>query len=534
MAECVIAAANLKAFARFLTTLAKFNEEVFLDFAHASQLSMSCVNTAVSAYAMIKINHSPSAANSFFESYSGHPQPTGLCYKLLLKPLINIFKSGSHLDSIQQCRIKPVSEKSGQERLEVQLHCRFGVMKTHKFNYELVEPIKLVFSDNQDSRSQWMASPRMIHDLLSHFQQKLKEVTITCDVNLFSVRSHEETFVPDSTTIVRSLETEIRVDVTDFDLYHVFGEGDLTFELKDLKTVLAFAESIELPIKCTFDFEGGPLCFSCKPTSNSFEVDIVLAAAPKVGPRTESPHSARGRSAMPSQAGRPGSHMSHSPANASHHTMYATPLPAAPGQYSQYPQQQPQSVQRMAETEPSQLFQSGTFVMASQSEYRPLLGIHTDQEEILVPASPVSGDGEVDNSDDERERDRNPYSRVGRPGSGRGVLYMIEDDQAMGGGGDGDEEDEQPLQRRRVDSETTSDGLGGVLQGRRRRMVVDQSSENDRSDKSKGSLGRGQRGLVGAAGSNASSIVTGTTTGGHQGQAGQAQGQGGKRVRYSD
>eukprot|EP00842_Homolaphlyctis_polyrhiza_P000544 jgi/Hompol1/1490/HPOL_005613-RA len=236
----------LASFAKFITTLSKFGDDLYLDF-QQDKLCLSTFNSAKSAFAIISIQR------SFFESFAF--SPVNPCHRLLLKPLSNILKS-TGTESVSQCCIKPVSE-SGEERLLVQLVCKYGIIKSHRLNYETCEPVHVIFS-KASCPHRWSASPRMIHDLLGHFQQKLKDVTLSCGINWFKIKSFEDTFIPDGTTVVRSLETEITVDIEEFELYQVFGETHLTFELKDLKAVLSFAESVDLPVTAFFDKHSGP------------------------------------------------------------------------------------------------------------------------------------------------------------------------------------------------------------------------------------------------------------------------------------
>ncbi|KAH9271929.1 hypothetical protein BASA83_005767 [Batrachochytrium salamandrivorans] len=379
MSECVIPAANIKALAKFLTTLAKFGDDIYLDYRadKAGILSLSTFNTAKSAYAVISVQR------SFFESYIYVPGIQS--HRLLIKPLANIFRNGSHIDTIEQCRIKSVSD-NGEERLLVQLTCRFGVLKTHRLNFEACESIQPVYSKD-DCLHKWVASPRMIHDLLSHFQQKLKEVTLSCGISWFKIKSFEDSFVPDGTTVVRSLETEITVDIAEFDLYQVFGEADLTFELKDFKAALSFAESVELPIVAHFDQNQGPIAFSCVPYPSHFSADFVVAATLNAnvrgGTQPEAPQIPKA-TMMQSQAAT----QLQAPLQMSMpiNEIY-TPRNSFPKYQLQL--QQHQSGRQMIDKPEYDPDASGTVVLSSQDQFRPLPGLHHDHVQILAPQSPT-------------------------------------------------------------------------------------------------------------------------------------------------
>ncbi|KAL2919886.1 hypothetical protein HK105_200803 [Polyrhizophydium stewartii] len=362
-----------------------------------AQLCLSTFNAAKSAFVIISVHR------AFFESFSY--APAHLCYRLLLKPLSNIFKTSSNTDTIEQCRIRPVYE-AGEERLVVQLTCKYGVLKTHRLNYEACEPMQAVFS-REDCPHSWIASPRMIQDQLAHFQLKLKEVTLSCKMKSFQIKSFEDSFVPDGTTVVRSLETEVTIDLEDFEQYSVFGDADLTFELKDFKAVLAFAEAVDLHVTALFDQAGGgqemtaslslnsssPLLFSCAPSPTHFQADFVLAVTLNAGGKQTSPTQARQHSAQPSQALSQatqrtafGVHVQHRTSGPQHshpfvhsngHTQHRRPSAYATGDAHMH------EMSQMAAA-------SGTVVMPSQGAFQPIPGLHHDHVEVLVPQSPTN------------------------------------------------------------------------------------------------------------------------------------------------
>ncbi|EGF80080.1 hypothetical protein BATDEDRAFT_24819 [Batrachochytrium dendrobatidis JAM81] len=253
-----------------------------------------------------------------------------------------------------------------------------GVLKTHRFNYEACESMQPVYS--KDCLHKWIASPRMIHDLLAHFQQKLKEVTLSCGISWFKIKSFEDSFVPDGSTVVRSLETEITVDVTEFELYQVFGEANLTFELKDFKTALAFAELVELPITAHFDQNEGPISFSCVPYPNHFTANFVVAATFNAqGTQTLDPTRSQAAAMQPNQAAIPSlqSGQIQSTGNDSQ-----TPQ-------RQFPKYQLQLQQHQESEQEYEMDASGTIVQPSQNVFKPLPGLHHDYVEVLVPQSPT-------------------------------------------------------------------------------------------------------------------------------------------------
>ncbi|KAJ3300524.1 Cell cycle checkpoint control protein rad9b [Blyttiomyces sp. JEL0837] len=111
---------------------------------------------------------------------------------------------------------------------------------------------------------------------LGFFSQKLEEVTFQCSKEWVYIRSFSEGNFDTGSETKRPLETELTVDVQEFDAYHVDEDADATFSLKDLKTVLNFAEAVGQPVLANFDAPGAPLILSVS-QADLFTTDFVLA-----------------------------------------------------------------------------------------------------------------------------------------------------------------------------------------------------------------------------------------------------------------
>lgn len=308
--DVTISGAGLKTFSRFLQSLGRVGDELFIEVRSPSshshsqsqsqsqrnsslnlkkpKLILSTVNASRSAFGMFSISA------DFFESFSAGAEvgqgiggalknkndgneemdqnSQAVAQKVLLKTMINIFKQKSNLDSIEKCRIYIQSGPDGGDRIVVQLLCRYGIKKTHKLHYETTDSIHALYSKTQ-CPNRWTVAPKIVHDWLSFFSQKLEEVTVKCGPDWIIIQSFSEA---NHDATKRSLQTELTLDPEDFDSFHVNGVTDVTFSMKDLKTVLFFADALAQPITAYFNGAGQPLTLSVT-HMDIFSADFVLA-----------------------------------------------------------------------------------------------------------------------------------------------------------------------------------------------------------------------------------------------------------------
>ncbi|KAI9331626.1 Rad9-domain-containing protein [Obelidium mucronatum] len=280
---------------------------------------------------------------SFFDEYdTGSDKPRH--FKVLLKTMSNIFKAkNGHVDLIEKCILRLLEGGVNDldlhgDRLVVELHCKFGVRKIYQLHYQATEPLKASFS-KQVCTNTFSASPKIIQDWLTYFSHKLDEVSIGCttttadaignglnDRRVIIKSFSEDVFGPgggaggamsntqgEADPAKRSLSTEISVDFEDFDSFEVFGDVEVTFSLKDLKTALGFADGIGQAIEAHFIGPGQPIIFStCQP--NIFSADFVLAtntfssgATPTPPPQQQQRHPQNKRSQQEQQQQQHGS-----------------------------------------------------------------------------------------------------------------------------------------------------------------------------------------------------------------------------------
>lgn len=79
----------------------------------------------------------------------------------------------------------------------------------------------------------------------------------------------------DLTKIIR---TQVNIKPTEFDSYVIDRETTVTFTLKEVKALLAFAEALSLPLQLQFEISGKPIVFIVH-NGSTFEANFVLATS---------------------------------------------------------------------------------------------------------------------------------------------------------------------------------------------------------------------------------------------------------------
>ncbi|KAG8691181.1 hypothetical protein FRC11_006051 [Ceratobasidium sp. 423] len=267
---------SLRTFIKGLTCIARYGDELCL---HATPeiLTLCATNAAKSAYCGMKF------APEFFDTYhvGGPKDPSQMTPEggdevvvrgqLLAKTLLSILRHKTVEKSLEKCEMSVVEgveggvaegeeepeDQSAESKLVIRLHCKFGVVKTHKL-YLNQPPVILAPTLPEQRPSRVVIGPRAMKDLLDHFGRR-------ADAQLQWMFNDDE-------VRVRSLErdadnqgkhqiaTEISVPGEEFDLYEVlYAPIGLAFHLREINASIALAESLSIPIEFSFTEPGGPM-----------------------------------------------------------------------------------------------------------------------------------------------------------------------------------------------------------------------------------------------------------------------------------
>ncbi|XP_029861767.1 cell cycle checkpoint control protein RAD9A [Aquila chrysaetos chrysaetos] len=263
--KCIVAGGNVKVLGRAVHSLSRIGDELYLEPTE-NGLSLRAVNSSRSAFASFLF------APLFFQLYeAGGPQPhRELCRcKVLMKSFLGVFRSLPSLEkTVGKCLILL---KPRASRLVVQLHCKYGVTKTHNLTFQECERLQAVF-DTQRCASSLCAPARVLAEAVVHFPQTLAEVTLAAGPGgKISLRNHVEDEAEPGKTMV----TELWLAEDEFQTVAVAPGSRITFCLKEFRGLLTFAEASNLPLTVHYDVPGRPVIFTLDDAV--LEVHLVLA-----------------------------------------------------------------------------------------------------------------------------------------------------------------------------------------------------------------------------------------------------------------
>ncbi|XP_032270742.1 cell cycle checkpoint control protein RAD9A isoform X2 [Phoca vitulina] len=250
--KCLVTGGNVKVLGKAVHSLSRIGDELYLEPLEDG-LSLRTVNSSRSAYACFLF------APLFFQQYqAAAPGQEALRCKILMKSFLAVFRSLATVErSVEKCCISLGGRSS---RLVVQLHCRYGVRKTHNLSFQDCESLQAVF-DPALCSNVLRAPARVLGEAVLPFPPALAEVTlgIGCGRRVI-LRSYQEEEEAEST--VKAMVTEMSIGQEDFQQLQAQEGVAITFCLKEFRGLLSFAESANLSLSVYFDAPGRPAIFA--------------------------------------------------------------------------------------------------------------------------------------------------------------------------------------------------------------------------------------------------------------------------------
>ncbi|XP_060118548.1 cell cycle checkpoint control protein RAD9A [Heteronotia binoei] len=259
--KCIITGGNVKALGKAVHSLSRIGDEVYIEPLKEG-LSLRAVSASRSAYACFLF------APLFFQHYAPGESGPVRC-KVFMKSFLAVFRSLSLLEkTVEKCIILL---RFCDSRLCVQLHCKYGVVKTHDLSFQECESLQAVFETEQCTHT-LRAPSRLLVDAAVHFPLTLAEVTMGASPGgKVTFRNYLE----EETEAGQTMVTELCLSEDEFQVFRVKQETQITFCLKEFRGLLSFAESSNLPINIYFDIPGRPAIFVLE--DPLLEVHLVLA-----------------------------------------------------------------------------------------------------------------------------------------------------------------------------------------------------------------------------------------------------------------
>ncbi|XP_077164682.1 cell cycle checkpoint control protein RAD9B isoform X3 [Paroedura picta] len=167
-----------------------------------------------------------------------------------------------------------------------QLFCKHGVVKTHNLPFQECEPLQAVFAKHLCPNVLKVHS-RQLSDILIHFPSYQDEITLS----VTPLKACFKTYVEDEMDFTKAMRTEIHLEPEEFEYFQVGVDSEVTFCLKDLKGLLAFADVLSASVTVHLDVSGKPVAFSIG--DMMVEASFVLATLADIENKEPYHHSLR-------------------------------------------------------------------------------------------------------------------------------------------------------------------------------------------------------------------------------------------------
>ncbi|XP_012613001.1 cell cycle checkpoint control protein RAD9A [Microcebus murinus] len=273
--KCLVTGGNVKVLGKAVHALSRIGDELYLEPLEDG-LSLRTVNSSRSAYACFVL------APLFFQQYQAiTPGQDLLRCKILMKSFLSVFRSLAMLEkTVEKCCI---SLNGRSSCLVVQLHCKYGVRKTHNLSFQDCESLQAVF-DPASCPHMLRAPARVLGEAVLPFPPALAEVTLGIGRGRRVIlRSYQEEEEADST--VKAMMTEMSIGEEDFQQLQAQEGVAVTFCLKEFRGLLSFAESANLNLSIHFDAPGRPAIFTIK--DSLLDGHFVLATLSETDPHSK-------------------------------------------------------------------------------------------------------------------------------------------------------------------------------------------------------------------------------------------------------
>lgn len=285
----------MKVFGKSIHCLAKIGDEVFLE-PETDSLTLRTVNISKSAFATFTFGSTFFTCIERGEKDEEEDQDQDLC-KVMVRSLLLPFRSLSCLEkTVENCSIEINNTDC---KLLIGLKCRHTVSKKFSLGMLECDPLRAVYDINQ-CNNKWVIDSKVMHDANNNFLANQEEVTMIVAKDSFKMKNYN-----DDVDEKKQIHTVLSMQPGEFEQFEINEETSATFCLKEFRSLLLFAEFLNIPINAHFSQGGQPILLSISQGDflSSMYVLSTLAEDGTSHPTARTPRSCRSAARPPASRG---------------------------------------------------------------------------------------------------------------------------------------------------------------------------------------------------------------------------------------
>lgn len=255
-------------FAKAIQSLAKYGKELCLE-AQDNGLMLRTMNLSGTAFGSflfyIDFFEEYDNSQSSLPSTNQQSREYENSCQISMKACLGIFKN---MRQVVRCVLRIDTKAS---RLNVKLFCRMDTVKTHQIAIVDVDSVTPSFNTDEVPNNV-TATNKVLAEIISYFQMGEEEITLDAEEDTIKIRN----FVEGAKENEKALRTQLGLKAGEFNQYCIGEKTSVTFNMKELKAFLLFAEAASLDIHIRFEDTGSPIAFIAK-SFNLFEGKLVMS-----------------------------------------------------------------------------------------------------------------------------------------------------------------------------------------------------------------------------------------------------------------
>ncbi|KAK9472272.1 Rad9/Ddc1 [Dipodascopsis tothii] len=259
----VMGGAVLRDWSRVIGTLARLSDSLLLEA--GSEQVLSAPKAAFG---------STEFPAEFFDDYRFTGSPAPMLVRVHSRTFVSIFRRNEKDATVDKIEIVVDEiQRTTECRIVVNVHCRYGVVKTYRITYEDATALR-VLDDTRGSQT-FAVHAKVLKDYIEHTSPRAEEFALRFAGSQVTLSSYTEAIVLNKEILKQPLVTSIVTDTADFEHVMVDDECELVFSLRDLRAVVALGDMFNAVLTVSLGTGAAIIEFE----ANELQVRLTAAAA---------------------------------------------------------------------------------------------------------------------------------------------------------------------------------------------------------------------------------------------------------------